>query len=621
VAEERETGVSLRNIVSALGLLFLVSPAPVTHAAASRQKIAWSHLDRNLGLYLSDADGRNERALLPGSGSNYNPSFSLDGRWIVFTSERFGSADIFRVHPDGSGLERLTDSPAFDDQGELSPDGRMVAFVSTRDGGTANIWLLDTRTKDATNLTNNHAGNFRPRWSPDGRWIAFSSDRDTHPGRYIRANGAAAWELMQTTAIYIVHPDGSGLKRLTPLDQDAGSPQWSRDGRRIVFYEVTDVEAMRHSKGLLTRITSIDIYTGARRVHSDGKQLALSPAYVSDTEIGYTVKPRRTAREASLAYTSGRQGPIGAENPSWSPDGSSVAYDRDVPLEHQWMEFRASLDPRYELIGGTAFSTDFVGVSSSGEHIVYPSGRPYSQLNFVASDGTGSRVIFGAGVGMREIGSVALSADGRNVAIQLGGNFRRPVEPAQIAIMGSDGSGLRQVTHDDNNNGFPSFSPDGEQLVYRALGPAQGLRILSLTNGRIFKLTDGWDDFPVWSPRGDRIAFTGFETGDFEIYTIRPDGTGLEQLTRTHGNDAHPVWSPDGRWLAFCSSRAGFKDEFPLSREVQPYGDIFVMRADGTEVRQITDNQWEELVLAWIAPRNRAATVTEAAPAAAHRGT
>jgi TolB protein len=135
--------MSLRCRISALVVSFLVNPAFA--AATPRERIVWSPLDRTLGLYVSDADGRNERPFLAGSGSNYNPSYSRDGRWIVFTSERFGSADIFRVHPDGSGLERLSDSPAFDDQGALSPDGRTLAFVSTRDGGTANIWLLDIR--------------------------------------------------------------------------------------------------------------------------------------------------------------------------------------------------------------------------------------------------------------------------------------------------------------------------------------------------------------------------------------------------------------------------------------------------------------------------------------------
>ena len=90
----------------------------------------------HIGLFVADADGQHETPFLPSGASDYNASFSSDGNWIVFTSDRAGSADVYRVRPDGSGLERLTDSPAFDDQGTLSPDGRTLAFVSSRDGGT-----------------------------------------------------------------------------------------------------------------------------------------------------------------------------------------------------------------------------------------------------------------------------------------------------------------------------------------------------------------------------------------------------------------------------------------------------------------------------------------------------
>src|SRR5688500_4712174 len=83
-------------------------------------------------LYIANADGSRERTLLPASGFDYNASFSVDAMWVVFTSERngFGQSDIYRVRPDGTGLERLTDSPAMDDQAALSPDGTRLAFVS-----------------------------------------------------------------------------------------------------------------------------------------------------------------------------------------------------------------------------------------------------------------------------------------------------------------------------------------------------------------------------------------------------------------------------------------------------------------------------------------------------------
>src|SRR5438045_3325170 len=70
-------------------------------------------------LFIANADGSGERKLFATSGFDYDASFSADGKWIVFTSERAGSADVYRVHPDGTGLERLTDDPAYDDQASL----------------------------------------------------------------------------------------------------------------------------------------------------------------------------------------------------------------------------------------------------------------------------------------------------------------------------------------------------------------------------------------------------------------------------------------------------------------------------------------------------------------------
>ena len=73
--------------------------------------------------------------------------------------------------------------------------------------------------------------------------------------------------------------------------------------------------------------------------------------------------------------------------------------------------------------------------------------------------------------------------------------------------------------------------------------------------------------------------------GDYEIYTIKPDGTGVKRLTHSRGNDAHMAWSPDGEHIVFASTRMGFKDEVTYTDAPQPYGEIFVMRFDGTAHR------------------------------------
>lgn len=130
---------------------------------------------------------------------------------------------------------------------------------------------------------------------------------------------------------------------------------------------------------------------------------------------------------------------------------------------------------------------------------------------------------------------------------------------------------------------------------------------MTVATGAVRALTaaSSQDNFPAWSPQGDRIAFTRFSERDSELYTVKPDGTDARRVTNEPGNDAHCAWSPDGQWLAFSSARGGFKDEAALHPgNAQPYGDIYVMRADGSDVRQLTDTPFEEGTVTW-APLRR----------------
>jgi Tol biopolymer transport system component len=199
------------------------------------------------------------------------------------------------------------------------------------------------------------------------------------------------------------------------------------------------------------------------------------------------------------------------------------------------------------------------------------------------------------------------SPQGDRIAFGIGGFFqaalnRRAV--ADIAVMRSDGTGLKTLTDGSGNYGFPSWSPDGQEIVYRSSNEGKSnLLIMRIGNSEVRGLTTGSnkDNFPAWSPTGDRIAFTSDRDGDYEIYSIRPDGANLKRLTQRPGNDAHCSWSPDGQWIAFTSARGGFKDEAALHPyNPQPYGDLCVMRADGSDVRILTDNQYEEGTPSWV---------------------
>src|SRR5207244_9662929 len=137
---------------------------------------------------------------------------------------RTGPAARCGGRPGGPAAGRPPDSPAYDDQAAFSPDSTQLVFVSTRAGGTADLWTMDLQTRRAKVLTSGPGGDFRPSWSPDGQWIAFSSDRTSNlPFAHGR------WEHLQLVDLYIVRPDGSSLKRLSPHGDFCGSPKWTAD--------------------------------------------------------------------------------------------------------------------------------------------------------------------------------------------------------------------------------------------------------------------------------------------------------------------------------------------------------------------------------------------------------
>ena len=94
------------------------------------------------------------------------------------------------------------------------------------------------------------------------------------------------------------------------------------------------------------------------------------------------------------------------------------------------------------------------------------------------------------------------------------------------------------------------MAPDGKRFVYRTFGPeGEGLRIMNIETNTVTTLTSGYDNFPLWSPRGDLIMFSRLAEGDYEIYTIKPDGTGAEAADDVARQRRAQAWSPDGEHI------------------------------------------------------------------------
>ena len=464
-----------------------------------------------------------------------------------------------------------------------------------------------TTTTTATGM----GGDFRPSWSHDGQWIAFSSDRGT-----TMKMARGRWEALQPADILIVRPDGTGLKRVNTPGNFCGSPKFSSDNSRLLAYCMpleSTLETRRPNPlpGNDTTLVSIDIASGKTTDIPAGPGVKISPAFLPGNDIGYV---RKDSSDAGIYYTSGKRGPRGTVRvAAWSPDGSRVVFHRrQVAPPTSWLKY-FSRNPNFEL----AFTSVLPSFNPSGDRFVQV-GRPEgptplgSSIQIVTpginaattiyKDDTrnvlgpqwspaGDRILFG-------VGTYQVFFNG--FANRIMSHDQRVEGGAQLAVINPDGSGFREITSGANNNGFPSMSPDGKRVVYRTFGPdGEGLRIMDIESRAVTTLTKGYDNFPIWSPRGDRIVFSRVVNGDYEIYTMAPDGTAVKRLTSAIGNDAHQGWSPDGEHIVFASSRMGFKDEGAYTDAPQPYGELFVMRADGTGLEQLTDNQWEEGTPAW----------------------
>src|SRR3954470_600084 len=528
-------------------------------------------------LFVARADGSGEHVLLPTTSLDYDPAWSPKGGWIAFTSERNGSADLYRVQADGTGLQRLTDNAAYDDQAAFSPDEKQIVFVSSRADGYANLWLLDLAGGKQHALTTGQGGDFRPAWSPDGQWIAFSSDRDSD-----LPDAKGRWERLHIASIFLIHPDGSGLKRLTAKDGNfCGSPKWSADGKSLIAYCMKGQDTWENRVGndpAADELVRIDIATGAMKPLAAGPGLKEAPFPLTGGEIGYL---RRDGAEQGIWYAGGKRGPKGADIrvASWSPDGGRVVYSRFSGRGPSEPVRVFSKDPKFEL-----YSTSFLPSVSSTGRIATMRYDGHAADLVVIDENKPARAIL-----HREDALILApqwSADGKEIVAGVGrftgfldftvGN-KKSFDPvnggARVVILNADGSGYRELTSGANNNAFASFAPDGKKIVYRTIGPeGLGLRIMNLADKSVTKLTSVWDNFPLWSPKSDRIAFIRRLGRDFQVFTIKPDGTGEKQLTHVRGNHAHLAWLPDGEHLLFTSSMKGFKDEALYTGSPQPYG-------------------------------------------------
>jgi Tol biopolymer transport system component/tRNA A-37 threonylcarbamoyl transferase component Bud32 len=285
--------------------------------------------DHRVDIYSVGLKGKADpQRVTDSTAESFFPSYSKDGRSVVYQNDRTGRNDIYLKRLDRGGEERnLTLHPDEDLVPAFAPDGSdAIVFVSNRNGGKSHVWVMDSgggsprqlsaRAVPGTGLGGWTAASVAPRWSPDGKRIGFIGVTETG-----------------VEALYVVDRDGSNEKHL--LD-NVNYFDWYRDERHIIF--------ARHINGL-SRIVGYDLdtkeetalvpYSALEPVVSPGGRSLLFTTAESHFSMNLWVLPLRPASNG-LPLPAGKPAQLTdgrsawhAHRGAWSPDGETVLFTRD----------------------------------------------------------------------------------------------------------------------------------------------------------------------------------------------------------------------------------------------------------------------------------------------------
>jgi Tol biopolymer transport system component len=397
------------------------------------------------------------------------------------------------IGPTPTLFTQVTDLPGLERHPSLSPDGRSLLYVSAARGND-DVYLLRIGGRKPINLTEDSpADDSAPAFSPDGSQIAFRSER---------AGGG----------IFVMGATGESVRRVTDFGND---PAWSPDGRDLVV-------ATEPVRDPMARAGNSQLW--AVRTSGEGKRLVsngdgVGPKWSPDGRwvAFWGLRPSTWHRDLWMIAAGGSGTPVALTDDAsidwgveWSPDGRFLYFSSNRGGTMNLL--RIPIDPR----SGRALGAP--------EPVTTPAAWAGS-LSFARD---GKRFAFGTRDWRADAWKVAIDPE------------REALQGRPLPIL--RGQPLQEL----------DWSPDGTLLVFARRGlPWESLGVVRADGSGYAQLTDASFQHRALrsSPDGQRIAFQSQRGGTQQVWTMRTDGSALQQVSGAEPTTT-PVWSPDGRRIA-----------------------------------------------------------------------
>ena len=501
----------------------------------------------------------------------------------------------------GRTLSRLTFNRGLQSEPAWSPDGRFIAYSSSDEQNTRDIWLQPASGGNAVRITTSSASNRQPDWSPDGTQIVFRSESEGG-------------------GLFVVPAAGGREQKISPFGY---KPHWSPDGTKILFVDtglggettfgapklyLTDLLARRIQEvtsQLMSELHEVSVIGW----HPDGLRISFQGGDRTGTWAFWTMQldggtPIKSEIAPEVERLMGEEFDFPPLSCRWAPSGRSL-YLQAVSkgIVNIW---RVQIDPdslRWidgpeRLTTGAGLDTD-LAVSPDGKSLAFTTRTENRTLWSWPFDARSGAV---KGAGSTLTNSLAwalfpdLSADGKKLAFVL----RKKSDNWEMWERFLDDGHDTLLIADGYERWEPRWSRDGRRLAYRLRGKNNDGSIMVLdvsgTEQQITSLPDsaqqGFIVAGDWSADGEWILVTALDpSGQRTVLRLMPVRAAPHAETEAHTIASDPdrsIWSgrysPDGRWITFPAVKENVGSV------------IYAMPADGGGWLPISDDKyWTDL--------------------------